>query len=174
MRQNMDRALENAIYYMDGNTDIHEKYTIISKSSYDGTKDSFKDVICSFKSDIGIKNMFKNLDNICYDICDGICQYYDKLLIEKIDMLLIVTRQDSAISIVKNSNNSDTNDKNDTNDKDQIGIIKIDAVLAELLSAGQRNEKRSRFPLLVIGAIIFIGVYIYTNMDFELPYIDSD
>ena len=173
----MDKALENAIYYI--NFSDNNRYKIIDTLYYDGTETCFKKIIGSFRENINIKNFFKRFEHIFYKICDGIANNYKRLLIKNIDRLIIITREDHVIVINSdNSNNSDNNnidddhyDNNNDNNNDydnnnkypsehiRVGIIKIDAVIAELNSSNRGNN--TIWPsLFIFVAGLLVGSYI--------------
>ncbi len=147
----MKQALENAIYYIHGNDDTYLKYHIISEFVCDNINE-FKDTIESFKHDIQIRNLFGNSNNVCYDICENIAHYHNTLLLDQLDLLLIVTRKDNAIKI------SRTNiEKYSIN----IGIVKIDSVLAELNLSGLNSNYGGwyKYPLCLAGALGLLTLY---------------
>jgi len=144
----MKQALKSAIYYSQEN----KNYNIISEYFY-SNQDEFNNIINGFRSDIHIRNVFGNNNNICYEICNNISKDYHDLLIDNLDVLLIITRKDNVIKICK---------VNDDKDKNNIGIIKIDSVIAELNLTSYNSTSWYKYPLY-LGAIGFglICVSIY-------------
>ena len=165
----MNQALENAIYYINNGDNFAN---IITSYSYDGTKKGFGEAMKSIKSDIQVKNIFKNFDNVYYDICEGINRNYDNLLIASLDKLLIITREDSVICIEKivpntgsNSNTDNTYSNGDTGNSNNksTGIIKIDAVLVELLIKNQKGRSWFDYPIIVIFSLVLAGSCLYNG-----------
>ena len=165
----MDNALENVIQYVQSDTQsVMSNYNIITNLSYDGTEEDFKNLTDSFRSDINIKNLFKNVDNTYYQICDEIAENYDRLLIGGLDILLLVTRNDSVISIEKNSFEMEDNSNN-------IGIIKIDSVLSEMFLLSDIKEERKRwlkYSLCLFAYGVLVGAYI-CNHKFLANYVSK-
>lgn len=160
----MNKALENAIYYIHGDT--HLKYNVVTELLYDGTLTNFTDVINGFRSNINIRNLFGNTDNICYKICDEIVKCYNKLLLGQLDFILIVTRQDNALKIIKAIDKTKDNCRND------IGVIKIDSVISELnLNNLIQNNTIGwiKYPAYLIGltGLFFVGRNMYNDYVFE-------
>ena len=158
----MEQALRSAIYYIQGNDDSYLKYNIITELLYDGTRENFTDIITSFRSDIQIRNLFGNRENICYEIADGLDQYYERLLLEQLDAILIVTRHDNAIKLsLKNNSNNIRYDLN-------IGIVKIDSVIAEINIVQISKLKRDswyKYPFWIGTAVVlgFIWTSVYSD-----------
>jgi len=128
----MEKALVNAIYYAD---EDQARGNIMTEVYFDGTPIDFKDVIGRLRDNLKVRTLFGNNDNICYQILDHIGKSYHSLLLRKISSLLIITRHDDIIKITKRSNkNTMVSEKAETDDdkNTSTGIIKIDAVLAEL------------------------------------------
>ena len=148
----MKQALKSAIYYSHDNKNYNKNYNIISEYFY-SNQDEFNNIINGFRSDIHIRNVFGNNNNICYEICNNISQDYHDLLIDNLDVLLIITRKDNVIKICK---------VNDDKDKNNIGIIKIDSVIAELNLTSYNSTSWYKYPLYlgVIGlGLICVSVY---------------
>ena len=147
----MDNALEKAIYYPTS----EPEYKIIVTLEHDGTETNFKELISSFQSDINIKNMFGPYNNISYKIFNCIGNSFKKLLIDQLDVLHIVTRQDSSIKIVRKSENQNN----------KIGIIKIDGVLSEMKLT---NNGTSWVKLSTVVVIIGLLTGVYFLSDYHL------
>lgn len=141
----MEKALYKSIYYKVENE--YNNYEIITEISYDGTKKDLIDKIGGFKNNLNIRKIFNNDDNICYTIFNEIGRNYDKLLLNQVNSILIITRYDQVIKLYDNTNKNET-----------LGIIKIDSVIAELNI--ERSYKSSWFSFVIIGSILFaIGFY---------------
>ena len=189
----MEKALSRGIYYIHGNDDSYLKYHIITEIIYDGTNDEFNDVLKSLHTNTQVRNIFGDQDNICYTITNSLSHYYDRLLINQLDVILIVNRYDYAIKIVKNNsdkNNSDKNnsDKNNSNKINQnektydleIGVIKIDSVIAEfnlnrLINDGNNFKWYSyiKYPIYLIG-ILGLGYHLYYDDMLFNKFMKSD
>ena len=157
----MEQALRSAIYYIHGNDDSYLKYNIVTEILHDGTRENFTDIITRFRSDIQIRTLFGNRENICYEIADGLAQYYDTLLLGQLDTILIVTRHDNAIKLSRKSDNN-----NDYNYDLNIGIVKIDSVIAEIninrISHSRRSSSWYKYSFW-IGTIVALG-FIWTSV----------
>ncbi len=156
----MEQSLRSAIYYLPSPN--RSKYDIITELIYDGTRESFGRMINNFRSNIQIRNLFGNKENICYQISDNLYTYYDVLLLNQLDTILIVTRYDEAIRVRKDPTNptDPTNQTNQTNQKDptMVGIIKIDSVIAEL-GSGTNGFNWYKYPLILGG---ILGLFLIT------------
>ena len=152
----MEQALRNAIYYVEGNDDSYLKYNIVAEILYDGDKKSLQEVTDYFRSDIRIRNLFGNKENICYEICDRLSNCYDSLLLDRLDVILIVTRHDNAIKITRSINNGS---KGPTKKSGRLisGIIKLDGVIAELYSINFNQRSYWYYPILTIS-VMGLGV----------------
>jgi hypothetical protein len=116
--------------------------------------------VSNLKSNIQIRNLFGNQDNICYEICDCIAKCYNDLLIDQLESVFIVTRHDNAIKLSRKASGSveDKNIQDKRNNNSSI-IIKIDGVLAEINISklhGTQYKNLYKYPLY-LGGLIFIG-----------------
>ena len=174
----MEQALSRGIYYIRGNDDSYLKYHIITEIIYDGTKDEFNNVLKSLHINTQVRNIFGDQDNICYTITNSISYYYDRLLINQLDVILIVNRYDNAIKIVKN--NLDKTKNNEKNYDLEIGVIKIDSVIAEFNLNGLINDKNNfgwysyiKYPIYLIG-ILGLGYHLYYDDVLFKKFLKSD
>lgn len=131
----MNKALNQAIYYTDI---IHGN--IISEYSFSNKKD-FIEIIKNLRNDINVRNIFGSSDNIFYQILENVSQSYDQLLLDKLDVLLIVTRKDNVIKLLH------------TKEIKTVGVIKIDSVLVEL------NVTDNSFYYFLFGVIGLAAVW---------------
>lgn len=138
----MKTALGNAIYYIHGNDNIYLKYHLISDHIFQDPEE-FNSIMMNLNSDIQVRNIFGNQDNICYDIFRNIGKYYHDLLIGNLDSLLIISRKDNAIKISRKLNSKKSN----------IGIVKIDSVLAELNLGEYNSVSWYKYPLYLVGIV---------------------
>jgi len=154
----MEQALSRAIYYSHGNDDSYLKYNIVAEILYD-TREKLDHILKTLDSNIQVKNIFGNQDNICYEIGKSISKYYHRLLINQLDAILIVTRYDQAIKISRNESKKET--KYDL----YIGIIKIDSVIAELNIDSIANSKDVKWYMypIYIGGILVVWYQIYNS-----------
>ena len=130
----MKEAIKNAIYYVDNTSNnTEDKYNIVTNITYDGTKPNFREAITKLYSNVKVRMLFGNNDNICYHMLYYIGRSFDTLLVGELDNIIIITRNDNAIQISKNIIIPDDIVEVDIkNIKGMTGIIRIDAVLAEL------------------------------------------
>lgn len=159
----MLQALERSIYYVkDDNLDY--RYNIVSECSYHGAKMDFKEVTDGFRKDINIRTVFGNDDNICYEIFDAISRDYDKLLIKELNSLLIVSRKGSAIRITKTPPpGNQLSGRCKPRKSNNVGIIQIDSVLAELNIQSYNSRSWTSYMYYVVGiaGILFLGTKVY-------------
>ena len=112
----MKKAIENAIYYSDT-----ENLTALIEFEY-STEKSFQDVL---------KNLYSNIEVVAtfhkdhFSIFDNISRMYTNILAHKATAIYIINRQGLAIKLSRKPDN------NSQETKPRIGIIKLDAVLAE-------------------------------------------
>ncbi len=169
----MKKALVDAIYYVNGLDNSYLRYDIVKEIMYDGTQVNFKDAITHLKSDIKVRTLFGNHDNICYQIINSVSMNYQQLLIGELDSLLIVTRHDNAIKIRRsNSSEEDVNVNTDhTHNYDKnIGIIKIDAVLTELNISSLSKKSNWSGYLYWIGIFGLIVWFAKGHLKYPNPY----
>ncbi len=165
----MEKALVDAIYYING-SDTYLNCNVVKEILYDGTQSDFVNTITQLNSDINVRTLFGNHDNICYQILGWIGKCYNQLLIGELDSLLIVTRHDNAIKIRKSgiSNDEITSDEPNHNYDKNTGIIKIDAVLTELNISSLNKEYNWYRPLYWVG--IFGIIVFFTRGYIKHPY----
>ena len=114
----MRRAIEKAIYYSDT-----ENLTALIEFEYT-TEKSFQDVL---------KNLYSNIEVVAtfhkdhFPIFDNISRMYNNILAHKATAIYIINRQGVAIKLSRKPDNSQESHEA----KPRIGIIKLDAVLAE-------------------------------------------
>ena len=167
----MEQSLKSAIYYLSDNS---TKYNIITEFSYDGTRESFGKIIDTFRSNIQIRGIFGNRENICYEIADSLHTHYNVLLLNQLDTILIVTRYDDVIKIsqIHEENPKDHHKINGQKINNRnIGIVKIDSVVAELNIDNIHNARKGRwykYPLVLGGILVLLtlGLSGYTK-DFD-------
>ncbi len=154
----MEQALSRAIYYSYGNDDSYLKYNIVAEIIYD-TREKLDHILKTLDSNIHVRNIFGNQDSICYEISKSISKYYDRLLINQLDAILIVTRHDQVVKLSRKESKKET--KYDL----YIGTIKIDSVIAELNIYGIDNSKGVRWYMypIYIGGILVICYQIYSS-----------
>lgn len=145
----MEQALRSAIYYVHGNDESYLKYNVVTEVIFDGTIESLADATSHFRSDIRIRNLFGNKENICYEITDNLSRYYETLLLGQLDVILIVTRHDNAVKISKKYDKYNYNQY-----KLKTGIVKIDSVIAELNIINLSDSGSSnwyKYPIWALG-----------------------
>jgi hypothetical protein len=161
----MEQALSRAIYYLHGKDDSYLNYNIITEIIYE-SKDKLEHILKFLDSNIQVRNVFGDQENICYEISRSISKYYDRLLINQLDSILIITRYDQAVKLSKQRDNKEF--RYDLN----IGIIKIDSVIAEL-NIGAISEAKGKkwimYPFYISG-ILAVWYYIRCS---ETPFIFS-
>jgi len=149
----LSHALPRATYYFQGNDDSYLKYNIVRELMYDGTKENLSSIVNTFENDIKIRTIFGHND-IHYKITNAIAKNYDKLLLSQVDVILIVTRYDQAIKIVKKPTENDET-KYDMN----IAVIKLDSVIAELnLNSSNYKDKYGTWYYYPLYLGIFFGI----------------
>ena len=114
----MRKAIEKAIYYCDT-----ENLTAMIEFEYANEK-SFQDIL---------KNLYSNIEVVAtfhkdhFSIFDNISKMYTNILAHKATAIYIINRQGVAIKLSRKPDNN----LHDNETKPRIGIIKLDAVLAE-------------------------------------------
>ena len=131
----MKQALANAIYYQSD----HNAGTVIVKFIYNNEIE-FLDFLKDLKNNLIIRNVF-GLENILYDICENID--YKELLLDQSDGLVIITRKDLIIELCNSAPSYGTH-----------GVIKVDAVLFELLQLKTLPKRRNWY---LLSLIVLIG-----------------
>lgn len=131
----MKAAINKAIYYS------HQpiEYNLITTVLYTDLSE-LSTILKNLRKDLSVRNSFGNT-NVVYDICSNID--FNDIAMEQLDGLLIVTRRDMAIKIIRKEllNNN-------------FGIIKIDSVLAEI-------KTKSWFRWVLYPVLVAVGVGMY-------------
>jgi hypothetical protein len=130
----MKKAIEKAIYYSDT-----ENLTALIEFDYSNEK-SFQDILKNLYSNIEVVATFQKAH---FSIFENISQMYTTILAHKATAIYIINRQGIAIKLSRTPESADA--------KPRIGIIKLDAVLAE-------SNSSSLYPFLfgtILGALPF-------------------
>ena len=114
----MEKAVLQAVYYTDIPIITSNKIIL----HYTVEKD-FKTILDQAYKNVEIRKLLGNTSNISYQILEAISKMFKKLLVSMLNSLCVITREGTIISILGSNN---------TKNNKIIGIIKIDAVLAEL------------------------------------------
>ena len=131
----MKAAINKAIYY----SQHPIEYNLITTIYYTDLSE-LSTILKNLRKDLSIRDFFTH-DNVLYDICSNID--FNDISMEQLDGLLIVTRRDMAIKIIRKElvNNN-------------FGIIKIDSVLAEI-------KIKSWFRWVLCPVLVAVGVGMY-------------
>lgn len=141
----MRKAIEKAIYYSDT-----ENLTALIEFEYSNEK-SFQDVLKNLYSNIEVVATFQK-DH--FPIFENISRMYTNILAHKATAIYIINRQGVAIKLSRKPENH-----NQQETKPRIGIIKLDAVLAEATPS-------TLYPFLfgtLLGALPFFYIAFSTR-----------
>ena len=140
----MEKAVLDAIYY----SDIPIPTITKTLLHYTCEKD-FETILDQSHENVEIRKLLGNTNNISYKILHAISKMFKKLLIPMLNSLCIITREGNVIYIMgpENSNITTMN-----------GIIKIDAVLAELNINSYMTENQTSLVNTITKIVGIFGV----------------